>query len=120
MTTHPPDAPGPRPPLAATFFVAFLLVQLAVPAYMLTQPRPARFGWQMYSAVRPDVVGGAFHIEDARGEASPVVRSLHVARARLEVDYLEVLPPYLCEVVAGAAAVVYRRGDTVTHRYPCP
>jgi hypothetical protein len=59
-----PDASGTTPAfralsgrqkLVALFFAAFLLVQLAVPAYMLTQPRPARFGWQMYYGVR---VGG--------------------------------------------------------------
>jgi hypothetical protein len=120
MMTRPPDVPRPRQTHAAVFSLAYLLVQLAVPAYMLTQPRPARFGWQMYSAVRADVVGGAFHIEDARGGLTPVDRSRHVARARLEVDYLEVLPPYLCDTVAGAAAVVFMRGETVTQRYPCP
>lgn len=31
--------------------IAFLVAQLALPAYMLFQPRTQRFGWHMYSGV---------------------------------------------------------------------
>jgi hypothetical protein len=112
--------PRARDLLAATFFVAFLLVQVAVPLFQLTQPRPARFGWHMYSTIRADALGESFHIQHAGGELSPVRRSAHVARARSEIDYRAVLPSYLCEVTTGAVAIVTERNGTPTGRYACP
>jgi hypothetical protein len=113
-------ASGPRRILAVAFFVMFLLMQVAVPLFQLTQPRPARFGWQMFSTLRADALGVSYHIEAAGGELIPVQLSAHFARVRLEIDHRTVLPPYLCEVTPGAAAVISERGGTTTGRYPCP
>jgi hypothetical protein len=106
--------------LGGAFFASFILVQVAVPLFQLTQPRPARFGWQMYSTIRADALGESYHIEDAGGELTPVELSAHVAVARTEIDYRTVLPPYLCEVTPGAVAVVFERGGTAAGRHPCP
>lgn len=100
--------------------MAFLLVQLVVPLYQLTQPRPARFGWQMYSAISLDLMVEPFHIEDAAGELHPVAFATHLARARPEIDYRTLLPPYLCHVRADAVAVVRDRRGTTTLRHSCP
>ena len=42
-----------RSTVTAALIVAFVAIALAVPAFALTQPRPARFGWQMYSVAYP-------------------------------------------------------------------
>ena len=36
--------------------IAFLVVQVAVPLWQLTVPRPARFGWQMYAGISQPAV----------------------------------------------------------------
>jgi hypothetical protein len=98
----------------------FILVQIAVPVFQLTQARPARFGWQMYSTIRSDALGESYHIEDGGGALSPVQLSVHVAGIRAEIDYRTIVPPYRCGVTPGAVAVVFERGGTTKGRYPCP
>lgn len=39
--------------MTAMLVIAFVAIALAIPATALTQPRPARFGWQMYSVAYP-------------------------------------------------------------------
>jgi hypothetical protein len=116
-TTPASRAPSARQKLVALFFAAFLLVQLAVPAYMLTQPRPARFGWQMYSGVR---IAGVYLVEDATGRLDTVRVADYVARSRIEVDHRGALPAFLCQAVEGAAAVVHERAGEPPERHPCP
>src|SRR5690606_15193118 len=51
-----PDASrGMTMSLMKKFLALFFLIQLAVPAYQLTQPRVQRFGWQMYSGLAPSL-----------------------------------------------------------------
>jgi hypothetical protein len=38
---------------ALVLIVAFMVMAVLVPALALGQPRPARFGWQMYSVAQP-------------------------------------------------------------------
>lgn len=88
---------------------AYLLLQIAVPAVMLLQPRPARFGWQMFS-------GGsvaADYVVEHDGFTSRIDPTDFVALSRADIDLTIHLPAHLCEVVPGARAVrVTRRTES--------
>jgi hypothetical protein len=88
--------------VAATFFLLFVLVQTLVPAALLWSPRPARFGWQMFSA-KPRSFRYVLVLRD--GTSQPVQLSRYLAQSRGEVAMDEALPPHLCRVVPGLAAV---------------
>ncbi|MGH2428489.1 MAG: hypothetical protein ACRDGV_06320 [Candidatus Limnocylindria bacterium] len=97
----------PRSIIAAAFVVSFLVVQLTVPILALTGPRPARFGWHMYTTLTP--VPDAW-IEDATGELDRVAVDQLLLRRRSEADLSDVLVRELCRR-PGAAAVITERAD---------
>ena len=100
-----PRSDGARKSLARIFFVVFLLIQVTVPAVQLFRPRPARFGWQMFSAIqRPP----EFRVRLRSGASLTVDGYRYVGNARGDLDYERFLPPHLCRVVWGAVAVEYR------------
>jgi hypothetical protein len=76
----------------------FVVVQIAVPTVMLFEPRPAAFGWQMYSAARslPDVV-----VIEADGSERVVDLTDHLAEPRAEIDYAARLAEQACRVIGG-------------------
>ena len=85
--------------LAAGFVVAFLTVQLLVPALKLAEPRAARFGWQMYSAVSHPVY---FAVVMADGS----IVDTHPRRfGRNDFPYWEIIPPQLCRQIPDARSV---------------
>jgi len=84
---------------------AFLAIQIAVPAWQLTQPRPARFGWQMYAAGAP---ASGFSAVGRDGSVTAVVLESYVVRRRDDLDLLRYLPPAIC-ARTGAVAVRYRQ-----------
>lgn len=93
--------------------VAVMLVQLGVPTYvLLTQERPARFGWHMFAAVRPGPAATAEYGPDTR----EVDLTPYLPRPRPEVDYLSVLPDHLCEHLSGADSITVTRGEDSTTR----
>ena len=81
----------------------FLVVQVVVPSWQLTQPRPARFGWQMYAAG----AGVAFAVVGRDGAVTPVALEDYIVRRRDDLDLRRYLPPVIC-ARTGAAAVRYR------------
>ena len=94
---------------AMCFFVAFLSIQLTVPIIQLVwSPRPARFGWQMYSVVsappRFDLIG-------RDGTTSPLDISPYVTSMRGDVPLAQFLPAHLCARFPDAAAVHYQMAD---------
>ncbi len=96
--------------MAALLFTAVLAVQLAVPTSRLIGPGHAqRFGWQMFSGSEafPEFV-----VITSTGEEE-VDLADHLLRQRVELDVVEVIPPYLCEIVPDAVAV---RWDGESHR----
>jgi hypothetical protein len=102
---------------ATAFFLLFLLVQTAVPVVQLWAPRPARFGWQMFSAApsRP-----RFSLVMRDGTVRPADLRLYVAESRGEVDLEKALPPHLCRVVPEAASVQITTPDSKLPRvYEC-
>ena len=103
---------------ATAFFVLFLLIQTAVPLVQLWAPRPARFGWQMFSAKQQRA---RFSLVLHDGTVQPAKLDLYVAQSRGEVDLEEALPPHLCRVVPDLAAVQITAPDAKQPRlYKCP
>jgi len=100
--------------LVALFMIAFIVIQLAMPILALAEPRPARFGWQMYTAVPslPRVT-----VEDAEGRTQWVDVTDLVARGRADADFSTGLVDHLCE--AGDVVAVHIRMDDQEDRVPC-
>ncbi len=90
------------------FCAAFLAVQVAVPAWQLSQPRPARFGWQMYSGIKPQP--RMFTITEDGGQREVDLRR-HVGYQRIDLDYVAFLPPHLCQTIPGVQAVRVQIGE---------
>ncbi len=78
------------------------LVQLA------WSPRPARFGWQMYSVVS---AAPRFELIMRDGTAKPLDITPYVTSLRGDVPLARFLPPHLCTLFPDAAAVHYQMDD---------
>jgi hypothetical protein len=83
----------------------YVVLQIIIPAFQLTQPRPARFGWQMYAGVSQPV---AFTIVYPDGATAPVRLADYVGRVRADTDLERYLPPAICARERRAVAVRYR------------
>jgi hypothetical protein len=84
--------------------IAFLVAQVVVPCWQLTQPRPARFGWQMYAA---GASASAFAAVHGDGSLRPIALADYIVRRRDDLDLRRFLPPAIC-ARTGAVAVRYR------------
>ena len=103
---------------ATVFFVLFLAIQTAVPLVQLWAPRPARFGWQMFTGTpqRP-----RFSLVMRDGTRRPADPGRYVAHSRGEVDLEKALPQHLCRVVPDLASVQITAPDSKQPRvYKCP
>ncbi|MEO7296458.1 MAG: hypothetical protein ABIZ57_09960 [Candidatus Limnocylindria bacterium] len=98
----------------ASFVIAFIVIQLAVPILALAQPRPARFGWQMYTAV-PSLP--RVSVEDADGRTQPVEVTDLVARGRADADFSAALVEHLCATTDATAVRI--ASDDGEERVPC-
>lgn len=95
--------------IAACFFVLFLSVQLLMPlAQLLWSPRPARFGWQMYS-----VTSAAPNFELVMRDRStkPIDIRPYVTSLRGDVPLAQFLPPHLCALFPDAASIHFQMDD---------
>ena len=103
---------------ATAFFVLFLVIQTAVPLVQLWAPRPARFGWQMFSGRQQTP---RFSLVMRDGRSRPANLRLYVAYSRGEVELEKALPPHLCRVVPGVASVqITAPGSNQPRVYKCP
>jgi hypothetical protein len=93
----------PRALLAAAFVVAWLAVQAVIPLVLLAQPRPSRFGWQMYTTTT-DLPHVSLRTRD--GRVVPVDVGASIARDRAEAGYLDALILALCARDDAAAVIV--------------
>ncbi len=97
--------------------MAFLAVQIVVPAWQLTRSRPARFGWQMYAAGAP---ASAFSVVGRDGAVTSIALESYIVRRRDDLDLLRYLPPAIC-ARTGAVAVRYRPAPGAEPvEIPCP
>lgn len=114
MTTREQYSPTIQSKLNAAIFGACIVLMVAVPAIALWQPRPARFGWQMYSAIMtlPDVA-----IERADGTLVAVDLEDMLARNRAEADFSGAIAAHLCAVTDAVA--VHVTVNETERRSPC-
>jgi hypothetical protein len=103
---------------AAWFFAAFLAVQVVTPlAQLAWAPRPARFGWQMYSVIS---AAPRFELIMRDGASRPIDITPYVTSMRADVPLARFLPPHLCDLFPDAAAVSYQlAGAAQTGSYQC-
>lgn len=104
-----------RTALVAAAMVVFVIAQVVIAAVALTEPRPARFGWQMYTAVpAPPTV----HLEAADGRLNAVDLEALMARGRADADLSTALADHLCTTTDAAAVLLGPPADA--QRVPCP
>lgn len=89
----------------AAFILLFGLVQIVLPAFMLSEPRPARFGWHMFTQGR---TRGDFAVVHADGTRTKVRIADYAVSDRPEVDFHAVLPAHLCRVIPEAQAIAVK------------
>jgi hypothetical protein len=107
-----------RETTAAAFFTLFLLIQTGVPLVQLWSPRPARFGWQMFSATHKRA---RYSLVMRDGTSRPADLSQYIAHSRGEMDLEQALPPHLCRVVPDIASVQITPPESKQPRvYDCP
>jgi hypothetical protein len=106
-----------RTTITAVLVALFVAWQLLVPAAMLFAQRPARFGWQMYSAV-PDLPQA--WLLDAAGAETPVEVSPLFAKSRAEIDYAAALRAGLCEVPGTVAVKLWEPDEASPELIECP
>lgn len=97
--------------LVLIFFASFLTIQIVVPIIKLTSQRPARFGWQMWSARKKFP---RFFVVMKDGTSQPADLSRYIGWSRGEIDLTEALPPHLCRVVPEIAAVQVKEPGSET------
>jgi hypothetical protein len=104
--------------LTVVFVGSYLLVQTVVPLMALTRSRPARFGWQMFSAT-PSGVAFTLIFDDGRRQVTDVRPFIGQTRGELVLD--DDLPPHLCRLNPGVVAVeVAHTSRRDSRRYSCP
>lgn len=115
--TEPDEPPWtPREVAAALFIVAFLGWQLAVPAARLAAPRPAQFGWQMFSArYRPARVSVVL----PGGETRAVQPSWYLEGSRADLRFERALARHLCRTDPRLAAVRLEGESAAATVLPC-
>jgi hypothetical protein len=84
---------------------AFLIGQIGLCVYQLTQPRPSRFGWQMFSGIRNPI---AYKVLSGDGSAVDVRVAEFVPHDRAEIDLQAVMVRAICERRTDAVAVAFR------------
>lgn len=100
--------------LAAVLFVTFLVAQVSVPMRSLFEPRPVRFGWQMYTTLThaPEA-----SVEHANEELTTIDVLGLIADPRAEIHWAKPLARLLCAGEDAEAVVVTDRDGT--RRIPC-
>lgn len=92
--------------LAAGFFVLYLAVQVLLPLALLLRPRPARFGWQMYSAVPAE---WRLVVERRDGHRTEVDARAYTAFFRGDSDSHALVLQEICGADPAVAAVHVKR-----------
>jgi hypothetical protein len=97
--------------------LTFMTVQVVVCLIQLGQPRPARFGWQMYSGLRNPV---QYQVVDGGGQPRTIAIREYVAFPRYELDGLEQkVTPLICQDHPDVSAVRFRYVGRPDRDLPC-
>jgi hypothetical protein len=101
--------------LKPVLFSAFLVFAVAVPAFALTQPRPARLGWQMYSVAQP---APRAWLQAADGTVSEWDLADHLAVLRGDISDPTGIGQRLCQMASPSAVLVELHPGALV-RVPC-
>ena len=94
----------------------WLMLQIGIPLYALTQPRPARWGWQMFAGISVPL---RFEAVTAN-ETFPILLSDYVGNQRGDLELTTYLPPEICRRTR-AIAVRYRvLPARISTEFACP
>ena len=104
-----------RKSLLAAALGLIVVIQVGVPAVNLLSPRPARFGWQMYSVAQPAPEAWT---TSAKGGLEPVDLDGHWAVLRAEIDDVEGFARQVC-ALTDAPEVVVELQPGATESVPC-
>jgi hypothetical protein len=94
--------------MSRSWFWPLVGLQFVVPLALLTQPRPARFGWQMFADYR---TSPNFVLVDDRGQEHAVEATRYRVTFRNDVPADEALAGHLLALFPEAVAVRWRTGD---------
>lgn len=104
-----------RPRIAAAFgVIVALVIQVALAVAMLFAPRPAPYGWQMYSAVPDKPPAWAV----TRGVSEPIDVEAFLVHDRAEIDYTDLVRAHGCERT-GADAIRIELADGSVEEVAC-
>ncbi len=109
-----------RDRLVGAVVVAYLVLQLVVPAVMLFRPRPQRFGWQMFTnaPVLPKLV---LHRTTGRRDTVDIDPYFAIRRPELSPGDLDLVGAHVCRVTPDVALVELRvRPDSAPRLHQCP
>ena len=112
ITATPRRAPRARLLLSAAFFAGYLTLHIGAPAVLRVTGWSHGFRWSMFSGGR---LPATFSVVTGEGTEIPLdklqrERNIgHIVDTHL--DQRRFVPPYLCEHVDGAVAVITRYGD---------
>jgi hypothetical protein len=101
---------------AAVFFIAFLGWQIGLPIYQLFAPRPAQFGWQMFSGRhRPAKLSLLLR----NGETRALDPSVYLEVSRGDLRFEWELARHLCRTHSQLAAVRLEPEGKAAMVLPC-
>jgi hypothetical protein len=98
-----PDSVIPARRWPIVFFFLYLTVQIGVPVYRLFQPRPTRFGWQMFSAA--SVPSHVWIVSADRVEE--ISSASYIGNFRADLEWERYALPHLCSVRSEATVIRY-------------
>ena len=102
------------------FILLWLVVQIGVPLWQLTNPRPARFGWQMYAVVKYPPQITAVRCDGSSVQLTPSSYFAYF-RSDLHPAYIQALGKHLCRVDPSLEVVeLLRRPEGTVVRQACP
>ena len=104
-----------RKTLLAAAIGLIVMFQVGVPTANLLAPRPARFGWQMYSVAQPAPEAWT---PSTSGGLEPVDLDSHWAVLRAEIDDVEGFARQVCALTE-APEVVVELQPGATESVPC-
>ena len=101
----------------AILVASYLAIQIGIPLRQLQAPRPARFGWQMYSALNTPRLYTSVR---ADGSTERIDIGQYVSQLRAEADFARALPSAICDKHPEAIEVRFRILPERTDRaFPC-
>lgn len=103
--------------LSFVLAAVFVAAQIGVATHQLSKPRPAKFGWQMYSGIREAL---SYELVRRDGTVEPVRRADYFGNFRIDLDdIIEPAAQLICARRPDAAAVRAKYIGGAQKELPC-